>query len=444
MRTITSLLAVAMLAVSAGPARAQLDQMFENIFNQVLVEDFHLSPGPHADHFIPASEEANRILTPALNSMIATNVASFPLSSTVAGITFDFSTGQPISVTESQGPIFAETAQTLGQSKIVAGMNATHLGLNRFRGQPVDGLRFTFTHEDTGDPGLGDDPNELDVVHLLPQLDIEADIVALFATYGLAKNLDVGLAVPLVRVSMKGEAQAIIESRTLFVQSQFGGGSTHFFGGDAQQPILENEVTYDESATGIGDLAVRLKYRFPFEATWGAATLLDVRLPTGDEENFMGTGSVSARLLFIASRTIGSFTPHLNLGYDYRGSDLDSDEVEFVLGFDQKIGGGVTFALDLLGDFDLSSDEAIRMYDLNHGPTTTIVDRSPDTGAINQREVALSNVPNRDFDHTVDLSAGFRVAPSERVQLLGNLMVPLQDGGLRSTVVPTLGLSINI
>ncbi len=429
-------------ALSALPARAQLDQTFEEIFDQILIEDFQTSPGAHANHFIPASNVSNQVLVPALNSLIAGNVSSFPLSSTVAGVTFDFSTGEPVSVTESQGPVFAEIAETLGPRRLVIGFNATHLSLDRLRGMPLEELRFTFTHEDVGELGLGDNPNELDVVSVYPNLDVEATILAFYATYGVLDNLDVGVAVPIVTVGLSGTARAVIDSRTLFVEDELGGGARHFFGGDPLSPVLESTVEYDDRAIGIGDVAVRMKYRFLGRQGFGMGALLDVRLPTGSEENFMGTGAVNARLVLIASGKIEGFRPHINAGYDYRGGDFDSDEVEVALGFDQKLADGVTFAFDVLGEFDVSRQEAIRFYDPEQGPTTTIFDRAPNTGAAAERVVHLSNVPDRDFDHTINASVGFRIAPSEHLQLLFNVIAPLQDGGLRSTVVPTVGLSI--
>ena len=45
---------------------------------------------------------------------IGSSLSNFPLSSTVSGLTFDFSTGAPVATTASLGPIFAERAQTIG------------------------------------------------------------------------------------------------------------------------------------------------------------------------------------------------------------------------------------------------------------------------------------------------------------------------------------------
>lgn len=421
-----------LLSLPQFTSAQQLNQTFDLVFDSFLQRGFSLSPGNHGSHFIPASREADEQLTPALNSLIASNVSSFPLSSTVAGVTFDFSSGQPVSIRESLGPIFAETAETLGDSKLVAGFNATYLTMDRLRGMPLDEMRFTFLHEDvTSNGALGDNPNESDIVDIFLNLDVNASIFALFATYGVSSNFDVGIAIPFVTVDVSGEARAVVNSFTLGALGQ----ANHHFGDNALAPILVSDTTYEASATGLGDLALRFKYRFPSNSDVRTAALIDVRVPTGDSNNFLGTGNVSVRALFVGSKRIGDFTPHINVGYDYRGAELDSDEIELVLGFDQQIVPGVTFAADFIGEFDLSSNE----IELLPG-TATIMDQS--SSARTTRTIERSNVPDFERDSTLNASLGFRFAPSEQFQLLANTLVPLQNGGLRSNISPTLGFSI--
>ena len=78
----------ALLAAFApvSPATAQMNTIFDEVFNGILIDQLSLSPGDHVNHYIPAAEEASANLTPALNSMIVSNIGSLPLSSTIAGI----------------------------------------------------------------------------------------------------------------------------------------------------------------------------------------------------------------------------------------------------------------------------------------------------------------------------------------------------------------------
>jgi hypothetical protein len=144
-----SSIAVFVLVVSAAavqPARAQLNTVFSGIFNEVLETRLELSPGRHANHFVPAANNANAELVPALNSLITGDISSFPLSSTSPRIGFDFSSGRPVSVTGSLGPIMAETAEPLGKGKLVFEASYTYLDLSELRGLPTDQMQFTFTH----------------------------------------------------------------------------------------------------------------------------------------------------------------------------------------------------------------------------------------------------------------------------------------------------------
>ncbi len=422
------------LLLVAGTAQAQLDKVFGNIFDQFLGSQRLQLIGQHGTHFLEAAEQANDALTPGLNALIASNVSSFPLTSTIAGATYDLSSGRPVKITESLGPIFAETASTLGKSKLNLGFEYTHLSLEKFRGLRTQDLRFTFNHLDLNKNGqpLGDEIVELDVMDVNLDLDANANIFAFFATFGVTNNLDVGVAIPLITTSLSGEAVATLRGPFAGVLHTFKGGTTN-------SPNLVDRIPYDESGSGIGDVAVRLKYNFVRGAGMNWAALLDVRLPTGDDADFLGTGKTSTRLSLIATQKIAQFTPHLNIGYDRRPAALDSDELEFAIGFDQKMAEGVTFAVDFLGEIDINSDEAITFFPQE---TVTIVDKT-NNPVVTQRTERLTNILTRDNDNIFNASFGLRVAASEKFLLLGNVVVPLNDGGLRSNIVPTFGATVS-
>jgi hypothetical protein len=70
------------------------------------------------------------------------------------------------------------------------------------------------------------------------------------------------------------------------------------------------------SASGLGDVVLRGKYNFldPAKGS-GVAVALDLRVPTGDEANFLGTGVTQAKLYAIGSWALNKWSPHFNLGY---------------------------------------------------------------------------------------------------------------------------------
>ncbi len=424
--------------IFSSHCHAQLSGTFGKIFDGILKTGFQTSgsPGAHGTHFLDAAARAERELTPALNSLIASNISSFPLSSTVAGVTFDISAGEVIRTVGSLGPIFAETAITLGKNKVNLGFNFTHLNLSRLRGMPTKDIRFTFTHLDIGIPGLGDSRNESDVLDLYLDLGIDANIYAAFATFGITDHFDIGIAIPIVNVNLSGNATGIVQSFTFAAPDSV---ANHQFGEDPLNPELEKVISYDERATGIGDIALRMKFNFAHSSALTMAALLDIRLPTGSKKDFFGTGKPNTRFAWIISKKIGDFSPHLNIGYESRGADFDSDELEFALGFDQKLLSGLTIAAGFNGEIDLNQSESIELFP----GSIQIVDR-PDPQSRNKRNIDLSNIPERDNDNTFNMTFGIRWAASEQFLLLGNVILSLNDGGLRPIVAPTIGLSATL
>ena len=430
---------------------AQLDQTFDEIFNYFLRERLDRQDQVfHGQHYFPAADLAEQQLTPALNSLISSNISSFPLSSTIAGLSLDFTGGQAVLTSESLGPIFAETAQSIGPGKIHIGISYSHMSLNKLRGLALEDMRFTFIHQDvTPIPPFGEDPDgslgnpawELDAIDVFPDLDINSEIFAFTFSFGVFNNLDISLAVPIVNVSLSGTAKAVIDSYTYGrpnpARPEFEGAS-HTFGGTLLDPILEADTTFSNSTNGIGDVAVRVKYVFLQNPAIDMAAMLDARLPSGDKTNFLGTGDLNFRVLWIMSGQFGEFNPHVNFGYDQRGASLDSDEFEYVVGFDQKLSNKATFAIDLLGTYDLDLDEKVELLPGSVGILEAF------SGGQLIRNFDLSNIPEVTRDNTLDLSVGLRYAPNEKIVIMGNVLTPLNDYGLRSSIVPTLGISISV
>src|SRR5205823_2486510 len=73
------------------------------------------------------------------------------------------------------------------------------------------------------------------------------------------------------------------------------------------------------SAIGLADLAIRTKYTLLEDHGSGLAAAVDLRLPTGRQENLLGAGSASAKFSAIASVESGRATLHANGGVTVGG-----------------------------------------------------------------------------------------------------------------------------
>jgi hypothetical protein len=420
-----------------APVNAQLNQTFQRVFEEILVDRVARTSGPHGNHsgnhFLTAADVTNSKLAPALNSFIINNITSFPIPTMVPTTTFHMSAGVPVMKTAGLGPIFAEPAETLGKGVLSAGMSFSHLHLSKIRGIRTADLSFAFTHRDlTGDGTLGDFAPESDVFVIDLDMNLNVSISALVATFGLTNALDVGVVVPLIVTELQGDAKATINSFTL----AHLGTAVHRFGGAEANPILQTSIPFHANTFGLGDVALRLKYNFLRGLKLNTAAILEMRLPTGNKDNFMGMGETNFKLALLAERRIEGFSPHVNLAFSRRTAGLNNDKLEFKTGFEQRIREGLSLAVDIIGTHDLNHTTKIVfpghaiMHDHIEGEVTT-------------RVIDLSNIPDRANDNTIDASVGFRFASSERFALLGNLLVPLNDGGLRASFVPTVGFSLN-
>jgi hypothetical protein len=418
--------------LAGGASSSSLRSQVDGIFGDVL--DLELSPGAHAGHFRPANVASSAQIISALTSFISANASSVPLSSTVAGVSFDFSSGVPVRQTTGLGPIFAETGSTMGRGRVIFGYNFTFMRLDQLRGRDLGELQFSFTHQDVGTPGMGDSDNEFDTVDLFMDMSLDVSILAFYTTVGITNWLDAGIAIPFVNLRLEANSFSQINSFTFITL----GTANHFYGGTTTNPVLtKTPEQVDDDATGMGDISFRAKAKLASSERGDIAALVDIRVPTGDDENFLGAGNAAYKLVMIASRTTESLSPHANLAYELKTNDLDSDEIELFAGFDQKISDKLTVAVDFLGEFEVEDTASELQFD------QTVTISRPHSGGTLVQNVDLSNVPSRSRDHNINGSVGFKYAPKDYAMLIGNVIVPLNDGGVRPNFITTLGFEFN-
>ena len=160
-----------------------------------------------------------------------------------------------------------------------------------------------------------------------------------------------------------------------------------------------------QDETGIGDVILRGKWNFlrRHESWPDLAVLGEVKLPTGDEDDLLGTGDTNFRLLLVGSRTYGLFTPHANLGFEASTAGSEAHNLRYVLGVDARALPTLTGALEVIGRWEPAGDGI--------------------------------------GDHTVDLAVGAKWNPVGSLILSANVQVPLnRNEGLRADVIWSLGL----
>ncbi|HXI21154.1 MAG TPA: hypothetical protein VNH46_08720 [Gemmatimonadales bacterium] len=423
-----AILALAGLVLWASPASAQnLRNRISDLFTfgncgQPLCLDGSVNAANgHGNHFIPAAASGNFAVISFLTDAVAVNASNFPLSATSSGVTFKFVGGVPVKTSNSSGPIFGERAQTLGKGRFLMGANLSGIRFKTLRGVPIDNISLNFTHEDVGNPGLGDPIYENDVINLRMSLYVDLLVSSFFVTYGLLDKVDIGVALPVVNTSIQGRSTAQI--------NPFGTPAFHFFGGTPTDPILRASTATFGSATGIGDLAGRMKIAFSTADAFGFAILGDVRFPTGNEDQLLGAGSYSFRAMAIMSSRFGAFSPHLNAGYLWRGGNLANDAVLITGGFDQALNDWATIAGDLLTEWQVGASK-LKLP----GPVTYTIPY--------KRVIYPTDIPSQK-DNRADASLGFKFRTGGGPTIVTNALIPLMHGGLEPNVVWTTGLEFN-
>ncbi|HTU99699.1 MAG TPA: hypothetical protein VMF13_04120, partial [Luteitalea sp.] len=359
------------------------------------------------------------------------------------------------------GPSFGERSLTVGKGRLSTGFSYQHTSFDSFEGEDLgDGaIQFLLPHNDccpaqvglqaTGDGNLLNPGFESDIVTVRLGLKASTDTAAFFATYGVTDRLDVGVAVPIIRVDLEATANAeIVRLGTAFTPL------VHTF--QTGSDVSKKTFTEGRSASGIGDVVLRTKYNLHQRGAQGVAATFDLRLPTGDAENLLGTGSAQGRLGLVLSTGSDRFAQHVNIGYTFSGrTDVstyignDPDLVDALLPTNSPpdelhFNGGVEYAatdkLTLLGEFMGRTLRNVGRLEMGQRSFTYTPQGQPPLSP------ALESPSFREFQArtgnlTLGLAAlGAKYNLGSRALLAAHVLVPLTEGGLRSRVTTTIGL----
>lgn len=387
----------------------------------------------HGEHFVPSAVASNATVIAFLTNAIGGSIADVPVSAASGGSTFRFQGGVPVRTSTSAGPIFAERAQTLGRGRVLAAATRTGVQFRTFRGVDLDNVPFTFTHENSDFPGCaqlfggdcavyGIPAFENETIDLNLGLDVNLTVTSFLLTYGITDRIDLGVVLPIVTTSLQGTSNAQINPFA-------GPPALHFFGGTADNPVLTASRFVEGSATGIGDVAARLKINLRSGEPLSVGVLGEVRFPTGSEEDLLGSGAFAARGIGIVSARFGSFSPHVNVGYLHRGGDFEADAVVGIIGFDHLLAPWATLATDLISQLQVG-ESALAL------PPAAVIE------APFRRTIVPSTIPDR-RDDLENASVGVKLTAVQGLTAIVNGQWPLNRGGLRADVIWTAGLEYN-
>lgn len=412
--------------LSPAPALAQ-DVPLSQLLVRLIQADIRLEPPPpgfqsHEAHFVPGADQT---LAPFLfNQQLVGQLATVPIGSPTGGFafTFDAASGTFQRATDSFGPAFADRALTNGRGKLTFGTNFQYSKYSSFEGQNLDDgeIKFYLAHQDVP----GDLFFEGDLIEAALRADISSATTTVFGNYGVTDTLDIALAVPIVSVQMDATVDA-----TIIRLASAGLTTLHSFAGGA----ASRSFTNSGDASGIGDMLVRAKYRFASMPGGGLAAGIDLRLPTGDSENLLGTGAAGATFTLIGSTTRGKLGPHFNVGFTTNGeSDVINipNEFNYRLGTEYVATPRVTLNADLLGR---------TLIDAGRLELTSVEHRYTNNAGVAGSTSFDEYVARSGSLNLLNLAVGGKFNLRGNFLLNANVLFALNDAGVIAKVTPVIG-----
>jgi hypothetical protein len=361
------------------------------------------------------------------NIALASQLAAVPLPSPASGFTytFDASLGVFQRSTQSFGPILSERAETIGKGKFTFGISYQYFSFDSLEGVDLGSVPAVFTHDGSQLGG-----GRSDLVVTTNSIDASVNQSVVFLSYGLGTRLDLSVALPFVTADLAARSDTTIQRVGTSTSP-----ATHFF--DDGSAAYGTTKTYSRSghASGIGDIVLRLKGT-PLRRDSGALALgLDLRLPTGDEEDFLGLGAVGLRPFLAASFSQGRVAPHVNVAYLWNGESVLAgdvatgtkddlpDQITYAVGLDIGATKRLTLAFDFLGTYVMDSPRLVRQtFTAANGQAF------PQIGFVTE-SYNLANA-----------AAGLKWNPAGRLLIDFNLLFKLDSAGLRDDVTPLFGI----
>jgi hypothetical protein len=403
-----------------------LATIFTDLFgpNGLIVDSEATLPGEqlHSAHFNNDFQSNFSQFGTALVGQLVT----VPLPSPASGFTYHFdpSTGVFQRTTQSFGPILAERAETIGAGRVSFGFSSQHFSFDAVEGLDLRKVPAVFTHDNAQLLG-----GRQDLVTTLNSIEATVNRATSFVTVGVTDRFDISMAVPFVSNHVSVVSDATI--------ARLGTTNplTHFFRLSNGDVGNHRTFTAVGSASGLGDLTLRLKSTVDRRGAAGVAAGLDIRLPTGDQMNLLGSGATGLQPFLILSATYQKVSPHLNASYQWNGSSILAgnpatgesadfpDQVAYAAGADISVSGRLTLAFDVLGRYVIDAERLARQ----------------EFRALDGVSVLDNIFFSRQSFNSMSGSVGAKVNLFDRLLLDANLLFALDEHGVRDRVTPLIG-----
>ncbi len=456
--------------------------------NQSSAQSVLFTGDNHAAHF---DSDFLTAFAP-INEAVGIQVSQLPLASPSSGISFVYDANLKTivpSTDESLGPILGDRASTIGRNKLFLGFSYQYFNFNQIDGQDLSTIPTILQHQPYPCPGgvctppqvtpcanqtaltgtnyEGDPCFVRDYIQTLNNIDLKVHQYTIYVTYGITKHLDFSAAIPLLDVRMNVTSDATIVPNSVAPPAANSPGNFwHVFNNVTtatnqadptlvakcanQVPCLRASFSDSGTASGIGDVVLRAKYTLYQWEKAGIAAGVDVRLPTGDETNFLGSGTYGVKPFGVFSYK-ARVSPHAEIGYEKNGDSTLAGGAITGTGANKGalpnrflyiVGADVAVVKRLTADFEIYGQHLFDAPKLVSQPYTDLGNCA--NLACNSYTAGTSHVDIAQRTSGIDItdaSLGAKFRAFKNLVLTGNVLLKLNDAGLRAKAVPLFGAS---
>lgn len=442
----------------------------------------------HAAHF---SSDFLSSFAP-INTAVGIQVSELPFASPSSSVSFTYDTALKTFVPtsdQSLGPILGDRATTSGRHRVFVALSYQAFAFTSIDGQNLHDLPTVLQHQPFPppfpNPNITTCPNQTalagtkydqdpcfvrDYIQTSNDINLNVHQYTVYVTYGITQHLDFSAAIPIGNVRMSVTSSATIVPNSVTPPGLAPGNVWHQFNpSDTQitsqcaaaaaagQACLQATFSDARSVSGIGDVLLRGKYNVHQWERAAVGVGVDVRLPTGDALNFLGAGAVGVKPFGVFSYQ-ARISPHAEVGYEINGkSTLAGNNIVplpegsttpvtdkaslpnrlvYVVGANVRVTKRLTGAFDIYGQRLFSAPELVSQAYTDYGKCADLP-CSTYTAGTTHPDIAFQSA-NVSIN---DASLGLKVRFLKRLVATGNVLIKIDDGGLRSRVVPLVGLS---
>ena len=369
-----------------------------------------------------------------LQADLGGEISQIPLASPASGIIFttDPTLHVPVPSNASLGPILTQRAETISKKKVYFAMTYQYFLLEDADGLGLKNLPATFLLSSNNDPAHPDT-----VALTNSRIDLKVHQWVGYVTYGLTNRMDVSVAVPLLRVDMRYTVNEQLFNKNGQAIPLCSSSNPPPSPCAQTNPFINSRA---QEATGVGDVVLAAKGTiWKFEHGGGLAAGAEIRLPSGDAQNFLGSGTFGVKP-YVAFTYSSRVSPHFNVGYQANGNTVlvvtsagDKgglpNRLIYSGGADWRVTKRFTIAADVL---------AQRVFD---APQAKIQKNFQPFGSGSGLTIPQTTISSIGKYNRTDGSIGFKFKPLGKFIMTGNLLVKLDQGGLRERLAPMIGAS---